>query len=264
LAILAAILMPVIWRVRENARQTACLSNLHQIAVAMKAYWQDYRQYPPPPMLITDPDGDGTPEPPDQWEWVGGVSALAQDFLSASNLLICPDDQDALSAADAVRARNYSSYNGAPFVVDTSTSLLVADYTYEPSSGLSWLGGYNYFGYYNDGKPCNEADQITDLTVASADPHLADADADGTPDKTDIRTLADFPRLKNRYAPGTTIIVHCTHHRTLMSNKQERQIDLALNLSGTHGKIPWMAWAGPRPPGQTPEDGVPFVFQPPL
>jgi prepilin-type N-terminal cleavage/methylation domain-containing protein len=264
IAVLAAILMPVIWRAREKARQAHCISNLQQIAVAMKAYWQDYRQYPPAPMLITDWDGDGSDEPPATWEWSGGVSALAQDYLTTSELLICPDDKDAVSSADVVRAKNYSSYNGAPFVVDTSTGLLIADYTREPNAGMSWLGGYNCFGYYNDGKPCDEADQIMDLSVASADPHLADADGDGTPDKTDIRTLADFPRLKNRYAPGNTIIVHCTHHRTFISNRPEDQMDLAINLAGTHGRVSWKAWSGPKPAGQAPEDAVPFVYQPPL
>jgi|LSQX01.3.fsa_nt_gb prepilin-type N-terminal cleavage/methylation domain-containing protein/prepilin-type processing-associated H-X9-DG protein len=42
IAILAAILFPVFARVREKARQSACTSNLKQLATAMLMYVQDY------------------------------------------------------------------------------------------------------------------------------------------------------------------------------------------------------------------------------
>jgi len=42
IAILAAILFPVFARAREKARQTSCLSNLKQIALAEQMYEQDY------------------------------------------------------------------------------------------------------------------------------------------------------------------------------------------------------------------------------
>ncbi|MCX7599849.1 MAG: DUF1559 domain-containing protein [Armatimonadetes bacterium] len=42
IAILAAILFPVFARAREKARQTSCLSNVKQIALAMMMYAQDY------------------------------------------------------------------------------------------------------------------------------------------------------------------------------------------------------------------------------
>ncbi|HOQ28900.1 MAG TPA: DUF1559 domain-containing protein, partial [Armatimonadota bacterium] len=46
IAILAAILLPVFGRAREQGRRTSCMSNLHQIALAMKMYKQDCRGYP--------------------------------------------------------------------------------------------------------------------------------------------------------------------------------------------------------------------------
>ncbi len=42
IAILAAILFPVFARAREKARQTACLSNTKQIALALRMYLSDY------------------------------------------------------------------------------------------------------------------------------------------------------------------------------------------------------------------------------
>lgn len=42
IAILAAILFPVFAQAREKARQTACLSNMKQIGLAVMMYTQDY------------------------------------------------------------------------------------------------------------------------------------------------------------------------------------------------------------------------------
>lgn len=48
IAILAAMLFPVFSKVREKARQTMCLSNQKQIALAAAQYAQDYDgAYPP-------------------------------------------------------------------------------------------------------------------------------------------------------------------------------------------------------------------------
>jgi prepilin-type N-terminal cleavage/methylation domain-containing protein len=47
IALLAALLFPVFSRAREKARQSACLSNLHQIGLAVSMYLQDYDDYFP-------------------------------------------------------------------------------------------------------------------------------------------------------------------------------------------------------------------------
>lgn len=51
LAVLAAVLFPVFSHVREKARASACLSNYHQIGLAVHLYAQDNDD-------ITPPDGD--------------------------------------------------------------------------------------------------------------------------------------------------------------------------------------------------------------
>nr|WP_309684864.1 DUF1559 domain-containing protein [Armatimonas sp.] len=47
IAILAAILFPVFAQAREKARQTACISNLKQIGLAVRMYAQDYDEIYP-------------------------------------------------------------------------------------------------------------------------------------------------------------------------------------------------------------------------
>ncbi len=48
IAILAAMLLPVLSRARESARRSLCLSNLRQLALEMHMYVNDYGEYFPP------------------------------------------------------------------------------------------------------------------------------------------------------------------------------------------------------------------------
>ena len=58
IAILAAILFPVFARARESARQTACRSNIKQMATAVTMYVTDYDEVLPPIGYL---DGSGSP-----------------------------------------------------------------------------------------------------------------------------------------------------------------------------------------------------------
>ncbi|MCM8761921.1 MAG: DUF1559 domain-containing protein [Candidatus Omnitrophica bacterium] len=51
IAILAAMLLPVLSKVREKARQAVCMSNLKQIGFAMAMYADDKDDFYPPPYL---------------------------------------------------------------------------------------------------------------------------------------------------------------------------------------------------------------------
>jgi prepilin-type N-terminal cleavage/methylation domain-containing protein len=60
IAILAAILFPVFAKAREKARQTSCLSNQKQLALAWMQYVQDYDEVVPPYSIrILEPLGWG-------------------------------------------------------------------------------------------------------------------------------------------------------------------------------------------------------------
>ena len=61
-AILAALLFPVFAKVRARARQTACLSNLHQLSLSAALYVQDSDDYYP---YMGDPSDLNT----DTWEF---------------------------------------------------------------------------------------------------------------------------------------------------------------------------------------------------
>jgi prepilin-type N-terminal cleavage/methylation domain-containing protein len=57
IAILAALLFPAFAKAKENARQTTCQTNLQQISLAVKMYYQDERRYPD---SLLDLMGEGT------------------------------------------------------------------------------------------------------------------------------------------------------------------------------------------------------------
>jgi len=72
IAILAAILFPVFARAREKARQTSCLNNMKQMALAVHMYAQDYDETLPFATM-----------------WTGGSPAGA--FSGYTSYLIWPD-----------------------------------------------------------------------------------------------------------------------------------------------------------------------------
>ena len=55
IAILAAILLPVLASAQEKGRRTSCLNNLHQLGLALNAYTVDNQDYLPWPNWGNDP-----------------------------------------------------------------------------------------------------------------------------------------------------------------------------------------------------------------
>ena len=87
IAILAAILFPVFQKVRENARRTACLSNLKQLGLAVTQYYQD-----------ADEKG------PSGWDPYGRCSGWAWQvypFVKSTGVFKCPDDAGALAGVSS-------------------------------------------------------------------------------------------------------------------------------------------------------------------
>lgn len=69
IALLAALLVPVLSSARQKGRQTVCISNLHQIGIAFHLYQQDYDDQRP-----------------------SLLGRLVPTYISAPKLLLCPDD----------------------------------------------------------------------------------------------------------------------------------------------------------------------------
>jgi len=112
IALLMSILMPALAKVREQARNTVCASNLRQQVIAMAAYGGTYNQYPPGvenghwaiggmgyvPNQTVPPHYPG-----DRYEWEpAGQGALwAAGFLKDPHFFYCPN------------AKHHITYDGA-------------------------------------------------------------------------------------------------------------------------------------------------------
>lgn len=91
ISVLVGIILPVIPKVRDAARQTVCQSNLRQIGLAVLEYQDKNREefpaarYMPPPWLSSDPDP--------------AINiALAGQLEADSDIWVCPGDIDVHSA----------------------------------------------------------------------------------------------------------------------------------------------------------------------
>lgn len=97
IGLLAAILFPVFFSAREKARQSACLSNYHQIGLAIHMYASDFDD-------ATPPNG-------------GSFTGLIADcfpYTHESRIFACPDDFDRVKEHRDGSYRMASLYQGLP------------------------------------------------------------------------------------------------------------------------------------------------------
>jgi prepilin-type processing-associated H-X9-DG protein len=94
-AILMAMLFPVFAQAREKARQTACLSNLFQIGMAIMMYVQDYDERMPP-----------------VWYRAAGADHyfldVVQPYIANDQIFKCPSRPDMWESFDVHSARPWS------------------------------------------------------------------------------------------------------------------------------------------------------------
>ena len=105
IAILAAILFPVFQRVRENARRTACTSNLKQLSLAVVQYAQDYDE-----LMPSSVGGASANYEPGGWMYYYNFSGPVKfdptqgslySYTKSTGVYICPDDNNAQTSGDS-------------------------------------------------------------------------------------------------------------------------------------------------------------------
>jgi prepilin-type N-terminal cleavage/methylation domain-containing protein/prepilin-type processing-associated H-X9-DG protein len=83
IAILAAILFPVFAQAREKARQTSCLSNMKELALANLMYVQDYDE---------SFCNEGVASPANGWGWQDTWMVEVQPYIKNLQIFRCPSD----------------------------------------------------------------------------------------------------------------------------------------------------------------------------
>jgi len=92
IGLLAAMLMPVLGRAREAGRSAACISNLHQLGIALQLYTDDHNGRLPwmRDRPIPDPE-----TPPAADEDLPGMDTVLSPLLSGSTgCFHCPSDRE--------------------------------------------------------------------------------------------------------------------------------------------------------------------------
>jgi prepilin-type N-terminal cleavage/methylation domain-containing protein/prepilin-type processing-associated H-X9-DG protein len=105
IAILASILFPVFARARENARRSACQSNLKQIGLGIMQYVQDYDEKYPPSGFRSATNSACTSALYRCNPWQG----LIQPYVKSTQLFACPSN-----------TRNTATITGSSMIWNTS------------------------------------------------------------------------------------------------------------------------------------------------
>ncbi len=102
IAILAAMLLPVLSKARENARRGVCMSNLKQIGLALRMYSQDYDE--------SFPYRSGNANNEQLYAWCllfgrvyntsGPTSKVAPNYLKNTGMMVCPSSKDVKYTVD--------------------------------------------------------------------------------------------------------------------------------------------------------------------
>lgn len=93
IAILAAILLPVLASARAKAQQTGCINNTKQMTIVIVMYTTDYNE-----RLVPDVESDVPPNANNTGAW---IINLIDFYSKATNLFLCPTTtQLAVSASD--------------------------------------------------------------------------------------------------------------------------------------------------------------------
>lgn len=232
IAVLAAILMPVISSVQEKARQARCTSNLLQLSSALKAYKTDFGVYPQNPYSYMD-----TTVIPNKVRYAGGVSALYPDYISDKAMLICPNDQVLRGIPAAQVPDNYSSYNGTIDAAGTPDTVAYWAFKgFTDTDGLNrFYVTYNYGGFDDDG---------WDLTSWDGTAFVYPVAGGALPQwlKDEHKKWRHYPRLKNNRAPDNTIICRCVHHQKWYGNERGKWRNPITRLGGDATSVDYDPW----------------------
>jgi len=94
IAILAALLLPVLGRAKESARGAACIGNLRQVGVALQLYVDANNQRLP--TMYDRPVVTDTNQPPTNMN--ASVEVVLRSELGNTNVLRCPSDRKEIFA----------------------------------------------------------------------------------------------------------------------------------------------------------------------
>ncbi|MHB9037590.1 MAG: type II secretion system protein [Armatimonadota bacterium] len=189
IAILAAVIFPVMGVVKDRARQNNCMSNLHQIAVGVQMFKTDNRRYP---LMLAGPvDTSGNPVPPSAgpalvMDNAKSDSYLFREYVPSIKAFHCPSSNN-------TKTGELVAVPSKPYPVGGPTDTQMYSYN---SYDVFYSGNVPERHYYT-----NWAEDIAGVDTFTAD-------EGGNPQD-------DYERqLKFRNPPADTVVTWCSYHES--------------------------------------------------
>ena len=142
IAILAGLLFPVMKMVKDKAKMSGCMSNLHAIGVALQEYKLDNRRYPLAILAryeLTDPADPNSPAvPPPPATMMLARNGLYPEYVKSTKGLICPatgvnNANSKIRASDVATGTYAEFFSGDSYDwtrATTDSDLAVSTYAY--------------------------------------------------------------------------------------------------------------------------------------
>jgi prepilin-type N-terminal cleavage/methylation domain-containing protein/prepilin-type processing-associated H-X9-DG protein len=183
IAILASIIFPVMALVGNKARMNKCITQLHEIGVAVQMFKQDNRQYPD----ILGIPADGVHGCDVVRPNTTTVTGLFPEYVKSFRLYHCPMSK----------------------IIDTMTTV-----TYDPGGGPIQAYAYNSYDFMNIGTATSPVIQqhytkswVDTPANVGVNPYLP------KPNDNDELKHRDYERqLKFRTPPDDTVVTWCSWH----------------------------------------------------
>lgn len=169
IAILAGLLFPVFARAKRSAKSTVCLSNLHQIGLAVQTYMGDYDDLYPYCIDASDkyaPDiWNGTPEWRAQIAAMPLINDVLQPYAKSKEIFHCPVDTGTFTLDNNVGR----SFPTAPSLFTTygCSYLMRTEIVFRSTSGTAFSApaNINYMfdaggHWHGDGRALLPADDL--------------------------------------------------------------------------------------------------------
>jgi len=196
IAILASIIFPVMGLVSNKARMNKCVTQLHEIGVAVQYFKTDNRQYPDIlgiPVLTTNSatpaaDGSNVVSFDQIRDNTTGISGLYPEYVRSFRLYHCPMSK----------------------IIDTK----IPEW-YDPGKGGLYGYSYNSYDFYKVAPGDVRPHYLRSWAVITGTETPAEAAHDGCPINPEdpARAARDYERqLKFRNPPDDTVVTWCSWH----------------------------------------------------
>lgn len=205
IAILAAIIFPVMAAVKEKARQSTCMSNLRQIGQALQVYKMDNKKYPE--ILGAAVTDTADPAPFQNQMNTGG---LYGDYIKSPQVFHCPSSL-------LIDTQDYATYTNKDQQTDT-----VNVYSYD---------SYDFYVV--------DKDAYTDVSGHKLYTDVSLRYTTSWADTQNTLKDSDYARqLKFRNPPADTVVTWCSNHATNPQGTEPSGISIVLFLDGHTDIIP--------------------------